>query len=83
MPEAGDRRFLLYRFARAGDDLGFRWIDVAAAKDEADNHLLELALAGGANHIVTGSIRDFSAAELRFPNVDNLTPRDYSRFKEM
>ena len=35
--------------------------------DEADNHVLELAVAGGAEVIVTQNIRDFQHGELHFP----------------
>lgn len=42
--------------------------------DEADNHLVELAVAGGASAIVTRNTKDFERAELRFPNVRILIP---------
>ena len=42
--------------------------------DEADNHLIELAVAGGAEVIVTHNQRDFSRTELRFPGLRVLTP---------
>ena len=35
--------------------------------DEGDNHIVELAVAGGAEMIVTHNVRDFSRAQLRFP----------------
>lgn len=34
-------------------------------RDEADNHLIELAVAGGADFIVTRNLRNLQAAELR------------------
>ncbi len=37
--------------------------------DEADNHLVELAVAGGASFIVTRNLRDFSRGELHFPGL--------------
>ena len=45
-------------------------------QDEADNHLLELAFAGGASMIVTNNVRDFRGGQLRFPDVRILTPQD-------
>lgn len=45
--------------------------------DEADNHVLELAVAAGARAIVTANIRDFRRAELLFPTVRILTPGDF------
>lgn len=50
-------------------------------RDEADNHLLELAVAGSAAAIVTNNVADFRLADLRFPNVPVITPSDFlSRF---
>ncbi|MFM9912573.1 MAG: putative toxin-antitoxin system toxin component, PIN family [Methylophilaceae bacterium] len=42
--------------------------------DEADNHLVELAVAGGASAIVTRNIKDLTKGELRFPQVKILLP---------
>ncbi|PSF33913.1 putative toxin-antitoxin system toxin component, PIN family [Aphanothece hegewaldii CCALA 016] len=43
-------------------------------KDEADNHLIELAVAGNAQMIATHNIRDFHSSELLFPNLLFLKP---------
>ena len=43
--------------------------------DESDNHLVELAVAGGAEAIVTHNIKDFNRAELTFPGLQVVTPR--------
>jgi putative PIN family toxin of toxin-antitoxin system len=45
--------------------------------DEGDNHVVELAVAGGAALIVTNNIRDFRSAELRFPNLRAVTPMEF------
>lgn len=42
--------------------------------DEGDNHLIELAVAGNAEVIVTRNIRDFEAGELIFPNIRCASP---------
>jgi uncharacterized protein len=39
-------------------------------RDEADNHLVELAVAGNARAVITANKRDFAATELRFPGLD-------------
>lgn len=41
--------------------------------DEGDNHLIELAVAGNAEAIVTRNRRDLAGAELRFPQIRILT----------
>jgi putative PIN family toxin of toxin-antitoxin system len=48
-------------------------------RDESDNHLVELAVAGGAQAIVTRNRRDFRGAELRFENLAVLTPAEALR----
>jgi predicted nucleic acid-binding protein len=44
--------------------------------DEADNHVMELAVAAEAGTIVTRNIRDFARAELVFP-VRVRTPEEW------
>ena len=46
-------------------------------KDEGDNHLVELAIAGGASHIVTNNVRDFQNPELNFKHFLALTPAQF------
>ena len=45
--------------------------------DEGDNHLIELAVAGGAEALVTRNIADFKRAELKFPDLAILTPDQF------
>ncbi|MBR8835600.1 MAG: putative toxin-antitoxin system toxin component, PIN family [Stigonema ocellatum SAG 48.90 = DSM 106950] len=47
-------------------------------KDEADNHLIELAVAGNAQIIATHNVKDFHA-ELLFPNLSILKPEEIIR----
>lgn len=56
-----------------------RWVEVFYAwrpnlPDEADNHLIELAVAARARVIVTRNLRDLTRGELRFPAVQILSP---------
>ena len=44
--------------------------------DEADNHIVELAVAGGAAMIVTNNVRDLQGADLRFPDLRMVAPRE-------
>jgi putative PIN family toxin of toxin-antitoxin system len=46
-------------------------------RDEADNHLVELAIAGNAEAIVTQNLKDFQRAELFFPQLSILTPEAF------
>ena len=50
--------------------------------DEGDNHVLELAVAGGAGMIVTQNVRDFRRHELRFPEVQIITPFEFLKTME-
>jgi len=51
-------------------------------RDEADNHLIELAVAGGADALVTKNIRDFRGAQLYFPRLQVLRPEQLVKAKE-
>ena len=46
-------------------------------RDEADNHLVELATAAGASKIVTRNLRDFLNADLRFEGLQAISPQDF------
>jgi putative PIN family toxin of toxin-antitoxin system len=67
-------RTLLNAFYSVG-----RWVNVyylwhPNLRDEADNHVLELAIAGGAQWLVTHNIRDFERTQLHFDALRILTP---------
>jgi putative PIN family toxin of toxin-antitoxin system len=60
------------------------WIDIfylwrPNLKDEADNHLIELAIAGNADVLVTNNLKDFRSAELSFPHLTILSPTELIR----
>ena len=50
-------------------------------RDEGDNHVIELAVAGGADYIVTRNIRDVARMELKFPGLKVVFPENL--LKEM
>ena len=59
-----------------------KWCEVFYAwrpnlPDEADNHLIELAIAGQAQAIVTRNLRDLAQGELKFPNLQILNPEQF------
>ena len=69
-----DGKVLLEALASVG-----RWVNVyylwrPNLRDEADNHLVELAVAGGVAAIVTHNVRDLRSGELLFPGLRVLTP---------
>lgn len=45
--------------------------------DEGDNHLIELAVAGSAQWLITRNVRDFSGMQLRFPHMQISTPERF------
>ena len=56
-----------------------QWINISFLwrpnlPDESDNHLIELAVAGNAEWIVTGNTRDIAAGELVFDSFRIVTP---------
>ena len=57
-----------------------RWVDISYLwrpnlRDESDNHLVELAVAGNAAWIVTGNARDVTEGELVFGGFRVVAPR--------
>jgi putative PIN family toxin of toxin-antitoxin system len=45
-------------------------------RDESDNHLVELAVAAGAEAIVTKNLRDFANMELKFESLRIVAPSE-------
>jgi predicted nucleic acid-binding protein len=46
-------------------------------RDEADNHLIELAVAGAATQLITHNPRDLKNGELKFPPLQIMTPAQF------
>ena len=61
-----------------------RWTEIyyswrPTLQDEGDNHLIELAVAGQAQFIVSRNIKDLKGGELLFPDISVLTPDQFIR----
>ena len=57
-----------------------RWVHVyylwrPNLTDKGDNHILELAVAGNAEGIITHNLKGFKGGQLMFPDVAIVTPR--------
>lgn len=72
-----ERRTLLDAFLSVCEWVKVYYLWRPNLPDEADNHLIELALAGGASTIVTNNLRDVSRGELTFPFLTILTPNQF------
>ena len=48
-------------------------------KDEADNHIVELAIAAGVSYIITNNVSDFAQAELKRLGYEVITPEQLLR----
>ena len=62
-----------------------RWVNIFCLwrpnlPDEGDNHVLELAIAGGAEALITHNVADFKG-ELKFPSPRVLTPAQFLQLK--
>jgi len=69
-----ERRKLLEAFLSVCE-----WVDVYFGwcpnlPDEGDNHLVELAVAGGARFIVTNNVAGLTGGELRLPEIRVVRP---------
>lgn len=72
-----ERLQVLAALAQAG-----RWVNVYYGwrpnlRDEGDNHLIELAVAGNAEAVVTHNVRDLTRGELAWPRLRIVTPAQF------
>jgi putative PIN family toxin of toxin-antitoxin system len=75
-----DRKAIFYGFLSV-----CRWVSIfflwrPNLPDESDNHVMELAVAGGAAMVITHNVGDF-VGELKFPLIRVLTPAEFLKMK--
>ena len=66
-------------FANACIAVDARYLWRPNLKDEADNHIIELAIAARVSYIVTNNISDFANAELKRVGYQVVTPEQILR----
>lgn len=73
----GERNELLDAFLSVCDWTPVFFLWRPNLPDEGDNHLVELAVAGGATSLVTHNVRDFRRSDLHFPQIRIETPAEF------
>jgi len=76
---AGEIRDLLNAFYGVCSWVPIYYLWRPNLKDEGDNFLIELALAGNSRIIVTNNVKDLQAAELKFDELRILSPQQLLR----
>lgn len=74
---AKERQSLFEAFLSVADWIKVYFLWRPNLPDEADNHLIELALAGSAGTIVTNNLKDLEHGELRFPGLTIQSPSQF------
>lgn len=74
---AAERTALFEAFCASADWVRPYFLWRPNLRDEADNHLIELAVSGSAYAVVSWNSRDLRSGELRFPQLKILNPVQY------
>ena len=74
-----ERRKLLNAYYSICKWVSIRYLWRPNIKDEGDNFLIELAVAGNAKYVITNNISDFQNIQLKFPSIQILTPEQLLR----
>ena len=73
---ADERRELFAAFLSVCEWVQVYYLWRPNLRDEGDNHLIELAVAGGASFLATNNLRDLKSGELRFPSIRIVSPKE-------
>ena len=74
-----ERRKLLNAYYSVCEWVSIHYLWRPNIKDEGDNFLIELAVAGNAKYVITNNISDFQNMQLKFPSLQILTPEQLLR----
>ena len=72
-----ERRKLLNAFYNICHWVSIHYLWRPNIKDEGDNFLIELAVAGNADYLITNNIGDFKNMQLKFPSIKIVTPEQF------
>jgi len=74
---AAERANLLDALAAAAEWVRVYFLWRPNLPDEGDNHLIELAIAGGADWLISANLRDLGFGEMTFPDLRIGTARQF------
>ena len=72
-----ERKLLLESFLSVAEWVRVYYLWRPNLPDEGDNHLIELAIAGAAEVLVTHNLRDLDRGQLQFPHLRILAPQTF------
>ena len=72
-----DAELVLAHLVARAQEVHVRYLWRPNLRDEGDNHLIELAVAGNAQAVVTHNVRDLARGELAWPRLRILTPAQF------
>ena len=75
----GDRKELLDAVLSTCEWVSVSFLWRPNLPDESDNHLIELAIAGNADSIITRNTKDIATGELIFDGINIVTPADWPK----